>query len=433
MALSFIDVRNARPNADGSPLILRDGDGLDLWITPTRKTWRCKVQRNGKRTTLNLGTYPEMSIVQARAARMKARTDTDPAGERRAAIAASEAAATETFHAVAERWMTVEGRAADWKPSTRNVIALRLNKHVMPGWGKKPIGAISTRDVETLFNALADRSPATAVIVKQYVMRIFDYAAAHDLVPFNPTSKIARYLPKRHVGTETHRAFVRTIEDARAVLAAVERRAPFMQPSIVLAHRFIALTGVRKIEALGAKWAEFDLANAAWTIPASRMKGRRGRAVDHVVALAPQAVEVLEAARRLRRNEFVFPSRVGGGRQMNRSSLNAIMQTALRNAGLGDVMVAHGWRSTFSTIMNERAPDAFRIIDVMLAHKAFRDSVDATERKASVEGRYNHARHISARHRIACEWADLLLEGAPPALALAGLDEKVVPLRRAVA
>ena len=123
---------------------------------------------------------------------------------------------------------------------------------------------------------------------------------------------------------------------------------------------------------------------------------------------------------------------------VSRCTLNGIMKRALRLAGLGQIMVPHGWRGTFSTIMNEVDPASFRIVDVMLAHKGFRESVDGETRKSSVEGHYNHAEYRSARHRIACRWADMLLDGAPTALALIGLDgstpaTNVVPLRRVAA
>ena len=66
---SFLDAKKAVPNPDGSANILRFGGGLDLWVTPQQKMWRCKVQRDGKRTTVNLGTFPDLSIVKARAKR----------------------------------------------------------------------------------------------------------------------------------------------------------------------------------------------------------------------------------------------------------------------------------------------------------------------------------------------------------------------------
>jgi integrase len=168
------------------------------------------------------------------------------------------------------------------------------------------------------------------------------------------------------------------------------------------------------------------------------MKGKDGHRRPHVVALSPQAIDIVRAALRLRKNEYVFPSQRKRSPTVDRSTLTRCIRKALEHAKLGRVLVAHGWRATFSTIMNELDEGAsFRVVDVMLAHSAFRDSVETRDaRKSSVEAHYNHAEYRSARHRIACQWADMLLEGAPTALALIGLDapaSNVVQLPRRTA
>ena len=93
--------------------------------------------------------------------------------------------------------------------------------------------------------------------------------------------------------------------------------------------------------------------------------------------------------------------------------------------GLAGRHTVHGWRATFSTICNEADPGAYRVIDVMLAHKAF----------GAVEGRYNKATFLAERRRMATVWADQLLAGAPSAFEIAGLAEpttsNVVQLREA--
>lgn len=440
-APSFLDASRAVANADGSPNVLRFGDGLDLWITPRQKMWRCKVQRDGKRTTLNLGTFPEVSIKEAKAKRAAVKIAPDPAQAKRTERVEAVTAAATTFRLVAAEWIDVVSIKQHWTRGHHRLVEQRLARHVFPVWGDRPIAAITVPEVRKLVAAVYATTPSVAVAVKQYVSRVFDFAWAEDRVPFNPTKKVSAYLPARARSDETPHACVRTIEDARAVLAAVEARRAAVNPWVVLAHRLIALTATRKTEALAAKWDEFDLDAATWTIPAERMKGRHGQRRAHVVALAPQAVELVRAARRIKVNEFLFAAsgkngHPGAGR-VSSSNLNKLMARAQTQGGA--VMVPHGWRGSFSTIMNEVDPASFRIVDVMLAHKAFRDSVeDRGARKSSVEGHYNHAEHRSARHRIACQWADMLLDGAPTALALIGLDEaatttNVVRLRRTAA
>jgi integrase len=434
----FLDAQRAVPNADGSPLVLRFGDGLDLWVTPRQKMWRCKVQRDGKRTTLNLGTFPDVSIKEAKAKRAAIKVAPDPAKARRTERVEAVEAAERTVRLVAERWMDARGRKANWTPLVRRAIGQRLETYVLRKFGDDPIGDLTTDDVEAIIGGVFTKYPRTAVALRQHLSGMFAYAWRRGWVTSNLVEKIAEDLPVRKRGTEKTHAHVSTIEDARAVLAAVEARAKFLSPWTLLAHRLIALTAVRNGEARGARWSEFDLDAATWTIPAERMKGKDGSRKAHVVALAPQAIEVVRAALRLRKNEFVFPSRREGSEVLDRSSLAEAIKRSLEHAKLGRVLVAHGWRATFSTIMNELDEGAsFRVVDVMLAHSAFRDSVETRDaRKSSVEAHYNHAEYRSARHRIACQWADMLLDNAPTALALIGLEDaatNVVPLRRVAA
>jgi hypothetical protein len=110
---------------------------------------------------------------------------------------------------------------------------------------------------------------------------------------------------------------------------------------------------------------------------------------------------------------------------MSAAVLNDVMERALPGVGLAGRHVVHGWRATFSTLCNEADPGAYRVIDVMLAHKAF----------GEVEARYNKATFIAERRKLASAWADQVLAGAPSASALVGLVEadmtNVVEMRRA--
>lgn len=434
----FVEAQRAVPNADGSPLVLRFGDGLMLWVTPRQKMWRTKVMRAGKSSTLNLGRFPEVSIREAKAKCATIKVAPDPAQARRVERVEAVEAAERTLRFVAARWMEARGDKVNWTAHTRSQIASRLETYALRKFGDLPISAITTEDVEAVIKSAFRKYPRTAIALRQHLSGVFAYAARRDWCATNIVAKIAEDLPVRKRGTETNHPHVATIEDARAVLAAVEARAKLDSPWTLLAHRLIALTAVRGVEARGARWSEFDLDAATWTVPAERMKGKDGNRRAHVVALSPQAIDVIRAAATLRENQFVFPSRRRGGTTLSATTLNWCMKKALAASKLGRVIVTHGWRGTFSTIMNELDEGAsFRVVDVMLAHAAFRDSVEARDgRKSSVEAHYNHAEYRSARHRIACRWADMLLVGAPTALGLIGLEDaatNVVPLRRTAA
>jgi integrase len=404
--------------AVGKPVAYRLGDGLFCWVTPSGvKSWRCKYQPQGGAQTMKvLGYFPEMSIEQAKLARAaireQVRKGNDPGTEQRAVVAARRGASDDSFQAVAEKWMKSAAAKTGWTQNYDKALRSQLMRYVYPRFGNTLVAKITMSDVHSLIHKLHKDHPAVAVQVKQHLGRILDFALRwNPALPFNPARRVAPDLPSRASGKpEENRKGVRTLEAAQAVLRAVET-CPDTSPYMLLAHRFLALTGVRKDECLLARWEEIDTQAALWTVPAERMKGKAGKRHIHLVPLSPQALEVIRAAWRLKRSELVFPSFYNSRVRVARGTLNKLMDRACDLAGLERVH-PHGWRSTLSTIMNEANMHDFRAIDLMLAHRTF----------GMVEGKYNHAAYLPERQRIACAWADMLLEGAPTALALTGLE-----------
>jgi len=132
------------------------------------------------------------------------------------------------------------------------------------------------------------------------------------------------------------------------------------------------------------------------------MKMRR----DHLVPLSRQAAEAVEAARAFTgRAPLAFPNARHAHKPMSENAIGYL----LNRAGYHRRHVPHGWRATFSTLMNERHRADRQVIDLMLAHAP----------KDKVEGAYNRAAHLARRRELAQEWADLLLEGMPPAQEIA--------------
>ena len=425
------DIKTAKPGAK-----LRFGNGLYLLVSPAgAKSWQVHYHVAGRHQATIVGRWPDLGIEEAKAARETIRRTVreggDPAHERREKRSERLEANAATVRVVAEAWLKIAPGARGWSAKYLRAIELRLNNHVLPVIGDRPIGRVSVHEIEALVVGVVERFRAQAVHVRQVLQLLFDYAARRDLVTVNPVRKIAADLPKRVAGdpAEVSRAHVETIAEARTVLAAVE--ASGCSSFGKLAHRLIALTAVRKMEGIEAQWSEISEGpdGMTWTIPAERMKGRRGKKREHVIPLAPQAADVFRAARALAaamgiKSGAVFPGGAATG-SLDRTSLNDVMSRALPAVGLAGRHTIHGWRSTFSTLCNEADPGAYRVIDVMLAHKAF----------GAVEGRYNKATFLAERRRMATAWADQLLVGAPSAFALAGLVErksgKVVQLREA--
>lgn len=146
---------------------------------------------------------------------------------------------------------------------------------------------------------------------------------------------------------ETLRGLLRTIEDIPA------------HPVMLLAIRFLALTAVRPGEVRSMPWTELD--GDTWLIPSARMKMRR----PHLVALSRQAQETIDAVRTLTgRGPLVFPNARWAHKPMSDNAMSIL----LKRAGFAGIHVPHGFRSSFSSIMNEKYPQDRAIIDQMLAH-----------------------------------------------------------------
>jgi integrase len=189
-----------------------------------------------------------------------------------------------------------------------------------------------------------------------------------------------------------HRA---SITDPRK-LADLLRAMGAFEGSVVVksALWFSAYTFLRPGEVRRLEWSEVNLEGAEVRIPAEKMKTRQ----LHIVPLARQPLELLEELKPLTgHGRYVFPSiraTARGNVPMSENTVNA----ALRRLGFGrDEMTAHGFRSTASTLLNERGwnPDA---VERQLAH-AEADGVRAA---------YNHAEYLPQRREMMQWWADWL-------------------------
>jgi integrase len=425
------DIKAAKAGAK-----LRFGGGLYLLVgAGGAKSWQVHYHVAGKHQATIVGRWPDLGIVEAKGKRDELRRTIreggDPAHDRQEARTARRDGDAATVRVIGAAWIASAQVARRWSAGHLHGTELRLANHVYPVIGDRPIGRVTVHEIEALILGLSARFRAQAVHVRQALQLLFDYAARRDLIPggVNPVRKIAEDLPKRGPGDDVSQARVGTIEEARTVLRAIEatRAGPFLK----LAHRLIALTAVRKLEGVEARWSEIaeDADGMTWKIPGERMKGRRGAKRDHVIPLAPQAADVFRAARALQdaagvSSDFVFPGQGMRGK-LSRCAINDVMERVLPGVGLAGRHVVHGWRGTFSTLMNDADPGAGRVIDVMLAHKAF----------GEVEGRYNKATFVAQRRALATTWADQLLDGLPSAFALVGMVEadasNVVEMRRA--
>lgn len=405
MALTDAACRKAIPGDRDRKL--SDSGSLYLLIKPTgTKSWRWKFRFGGKEKQLVLGRYPEMSLAQARLARDGARalvaSGTDPTLVRKQEKAKVREEELHTFEITARDWHAE--RKVTLAPRYADQILDRLEADVFPEFGSIAIRQVTAPMVLAAIRKIEARgAKEMAHRVRIHISDVFVWAIASGLAEGDPAAIIQKALKPR---TKRLRHALVHIDDARALLTA-SREAASAWWATKLASQLLALTSARPGVTRMAEPAEFedlDGEQPLWRIPASKMKLTRERKEDvtyeFVIPLSRQATTIAKAAiaNNLSRR-WLFPGYGGGHQPISDSTLSK----HYRDLGYTGRHVPHGWRATFSTIMNELAAEEERekdqeIIDMMLAHI-----------KEGVEPAYNRAAYMPRRRAIAQAWADLLM------------------------
>ena len=388
MALTATSIKNAR--AVDKPLKLFDGGGLYLLVNPNgSRWWRFKYRYLGKEKLLSFGTYPDISLKDARDRRDEARkqlaADIDP-GEHRKAMKTTLAVRGEnSFEIVAREWFAKY--SPNWAASHSDKIIRRLERDIFPWLGGRPIAEITAPDLLATLRRIESRGAIeTAHRAQQNCSQVFRYAVATGRAERDPTTDLRGALTPVK---ERHHASITDPKRVGELMRAIDGyRGSFITKC---ALRLAPLVFVRPGELRKAEWVEFDLDGAEWRIPATRMKAHE----QHIVPLSKQAVAILQELHGLTgEKQHVFPGVRTNGRAMSENTVNA----ALRRLGYAkDEMTGHGFRSMASTLLNEQGwhRDA---IERQLAH-AERNNVRAA---------YNFAEHLPERRKMMLAWADYL-------------------------
>ena len=330
-----------------------DGDGLTLVVKPTgRRSWVARVTVDGKRRDIGHGPYPAVSLESARRRTAQLRAD---ASGRNGTPSAQSITGIPTFaeaaaavHALNEpRWRN-ERHSREWIDS--------LYRHAEPLL-HRPVDRITRADVLAVLHPIWHEKPETARRVRQRVRTVLSYAMAlHEHIPSNAAGDgiDAALPPMSRVRSHQRALHYRDVPEALKVIAASNS-----SDATRLCLRFLALTAVRSNEARGARWSEIEESDAAWRIPADRMKS----GIEHRVPLSHQSLEVLDAARQLDDGSgLVFPSPLKPGRPLSWQTLLKL----LRTNGLD--CTVHGFRSSFKTWTIETTSMPWAVGEAALAH-----------------------------------------------------------------
>jgi len=389
LPLSDTKIRNAKPQSKEVKLF--DGGGLFLLVTPSGgKLWRFKYRFGGKEKQLTFGSYPEISLADARQRRDDARkllaNDVDPGEIKKARKAATVAETENSFEVVAREWHTKF--SATWSPSHSETTFRRLQSDVFPIIGPCPIGEIKSQEVLGMLRRIESRGALeTAHRIRTICGQVFRYAVATGRAERDCTADLKGALPPYKKG---HLAAITEPKEVAPLLRDIDG----YQGSFVVkcAMQLAPLVFVRPGELRQAEWVEIDLESAEWNIPAERMKMK----VAHLVPLSTQAVAILRELEAVTgRSRYVFPCHRSFARPMSNNAINA----ALRRLGFDkDTMTGHGFRAMARTILDEVLQIRPDYIEHQLAH-AVKDP----------NGRaYNRTAHLAERRRMMQQWADYL-------------------------
>jgi integrase len=399
MALTDVKVRNTKPGE--KQIKLFDGDGLFLLVSPSGgKWWRFKYRFGGKEKLLALGTYPEISLADARQRREDARkliaNGVDPSDVKKAQKASIISTTENSFEVIARAWHAKN--VERWAPSHAKTTLERLQKNLFPWLGAKPVSEIKLSDIKPVLHRIEERAPESARRMYVALNMIFRFCVASEYLDRNPLEGLKPKDIMLREPIETHFPALTRPQELAPLLRTIDNfKGSFIVKS---ALQLAPLVFVRPGELRHAEWKEIDFEAAEWNIPVEKMKlstreKNRRKGDFHCVPLSKQAIEILKAIQPLTgRSPFIFT----GARSYHRPMSEAALTAAIHRMGYQGEMTWHGFRAVARTMLDEVLQFRPDVIEHQLAH-AVRDALGRA---------YNRTTHLAERRKMMQTWADYL-------------------------
>lgn len=401
MPLTDTAVRQAKP-AD-KDFSLTDASGLSLFVASNgTKSWHFRFSWLGKQPRYSLGTYPEITLKEARELRTQARAlvakGIDPRAKRRAEKDQAAALALNTFEAVANEWHAFKAPRMVVSTSGGSAQArFYLDKDLIPVLGKIPIADVTRADVLTALRRIEKRGALnSARKCRSWLNEIFRYGMVSGYLGLNPASDLdivaQQEPPVRHnpmlLRSELKEFFKQL--DASTTAAYVK-----------CAISILWYTGVRTTELRNATIDQIDLEAGLWTIPPDavkqlkkrvRKKSKDDEVPPYLVPLSRQAVEEM---RRVHQLTGGYSLLIAGRNDPRQPISNGTVNSALKRMGYEGRLTGHGIRASISTALNEMGYNT-DWIEAQLSHAS----------GSQVRRSYNHAEYVEQRRVMMQEWAD---------------------------
>ncbi len=388
--LTVTATNNAKPK--DKPYKLADEKGLYLFIQSSgSKLWRFDYRFGGKRKTLAIGSFPDVSLSDARdrrdAARKLLANDADPSETKKAAKASKIGLQLNSLEVVAREWASsyFTNKSASHQQRTMR----RLELYIFPWLGSKQMSEIAAPQILEAVKRIENLNKLeTAHRTLQALSQVFRHAVQTGRAMRDPCVDLRGALPATVV---KHMAAFTEPKQIAELLRAIDGFTGSF--TVQCALRLSPLVFTRPSELRTAKWADIDLEAKEWRYRVSKTN------TMHLVPLSTQATKLFSEMKSLSgHGEFVFQ----GGHDPKKPMSAAAINAALKRMGYDTQqdITAHGFRAMARTILHERLGIDPHIIEHQLAHKV-PDALGAA---------YNRTRFIEQRKEMMQKWADYLDE-----------------------
>ena len=377
--------------------------GLLLQVTPTgAKSWIYRTRIAGKRRSIGLGGFPDVTLGQARdkarETRDKIAEGIDPVEERQAKRRDLLAAqlSTMTFADATRQYMKMKSKefrdprqAGQWEGS--------LELHAMPHIGKVPVRDIELPHIKAVLDPIWETKTETADRVRGRIEKILGWCAVHGYRSNENPARWRGYLDgvfqaPNKIKKKGHHAAL-SVDALPGFMTDLKKRtgtaARAMEFLILTASRTNEVVGDKRIGKAGITWQEIDFKKKLWTVPADRMKSGK----LHRVPLTDAAVDLLKGMEPGAPDALVFAG--SGGVIPSNNFLSALLKR------MDQPVTAHGFRSTFKDWAREHTAYADEVSELALAHV----NSDATR------AAYARSELIDKRRQLMGDWEQYCYHG----------------------
>ena len=395
MPLTDIQIRNAKPTEKSYKLY--DGGGLYLEVAKSGgKLWRMKYSYARKEKLLSFGSYPIISLADARKRRDDAKNllanDTDPSEVKRIKKQQREIASANSFEAVTRDWLAGK-YFTNLVESSRTKKISQLERYVFPYIGTRPIVELTAQEVLAVLRRIENLNyPEVAHKTKNTIGQIFRWAIQEGRADRDPTRDLRDALQPR---SSTNRASPADAIDVCVKVGEYLRMFDGFTGTLIVkaAIQILPYLFCRTGELRAMKWGQLDLDVAEWRYTATKTS------TAHLTPLSRQAVAILRDIYPLTGHlvgGYVFT----GGRTALKPISDAAINAAYRRLGIDTKteLTGHGWRSVARTLLHEKLGYPENVIERQLAHTT----------KAANGTAYDRAQFIADRIPMMQAWADYL-------------------------